>query len=168
MSLTDTQRHWLRGCAVATAASRSDVNVAMPHLRGKWPPTKAILRSLEFSFMRHSFHSLRPALPMRQPSPTSGRGVSSLAEKEDPPPCPGTGRVKTGRECSSLPSSAQPCASSVNLILSVVLKCRNEEGPSDFAAPGNNRSEQAFFLGTSASSETRFLLRWHRRLRTYS
>ena len=26
----------------ATAASRSDVNVAMPHLRGRWSPTKAI------------------------------------------------------------------------------------------------------------------------------
>ena len=31
MSLTDTARHWLAGCAAATAASRSDVNVAMPH-----------------------------------------------------------------------------------------------------------------------------------------
>src|ERR1035438_1930089 len=55
MSLTDTARHWFWGCALATAASRSDVNVAMPHLRGEWSPTKAILRTLEVSFMRH-FH----------------------------------------------------------------------------------------------------------------
>src|SRR6516225_5784917 len=51
MSLTDTARHWFWGCALATAASRSDVNVAMPHLRGKWSPTKAILRTLELSFI---------------------------------------------------------------------------------------------------------------------
>src|SRR5437899_2212363 len=57
MSLTETEKHWLWGCAVATAASRSDVNVAMPHLRGKWSPINAILRTLEVSFMRHSFHS---------------------------------------------------------------------------------------------------------------
>jgi hypothetical protein len=31
------------------------VNVAMPHLRGKWSPTKAILRTLEVSCVRHSF-----------------------------------------------------------------------------------------------------------------
>src|ERR1700674_1199566 len=55
MSLTDTARHWLWGCALWTAASRSDVNVAMPHLRGKWSPTKAILSTLEVSCMRHSF-----------------------------------------------------------------------------------------------------------------
>src|SRR5450759_5891280 len=55
MSLTDTARHWFWGCALATAASRSDVNVAMPHLRGEWSPTKAILRTLEVSSMRH-FH----------------------------------------------------------------------------------------------------------------
>src|ERR1017187_5177085 len=55
MSLTDTARHSFWGCALATAASRSDVNVAMPHLRGEWSPTKAILRTLEVSFMRH-FH----------------------------------------------------------------------------------------------------------------
>src|SRR5258708_23117430 len=55
MSLTDTARHWLWGCALLTAASRSDVNVAMPHLRGKWSPTKAILWTLEVSCMRHSF-----------------------------------------------------------------------------------------------------------------
>ena len=41
---------WLWGCAPATAASRSVVNVAMPHLRGKWSPTKAILRTLECFF----------------------------------------------------------------------------------------------------------------------
>src|SRR2546428_11530776 len=50
MSLTDTARHWLRGWPLATAASRWDVNVAMPHLRGKWSPTKAILRTLEVLF----------------------------------------------------------------------------------------------------------------------
>src|SRR5215467_7027007 len=51
MSLTETEKHWLWGCAFATAASKSDVNVAIPHLRGKWSPTKAILRTLQFSFM---------------------------------------------------------------------------------------------------------------------
>src|SRR5260370_42124082 len=55
MSFTDTEKHWLWGCAAATAASRSDVNVAMPHLRGKWSPTNAILRILEPSSMRQSF-----------------------------------------------------------------------------------------------------------------
>src|SRR5713226_814493 len=55
MSFTDTEKHWFGGCAAATAASRSDVNVAMPHLRGKWSPTNAILRTLEPSFMRQSF-----------------------------------------------------------------------------------------------------------------
>src|SRR5437660_1288382 len=55
MSFTDTEKHWLWGCAAATAASRSDVNVAMPHLRGKWSPTNAILRTLGLSFMRQSF-----------------------------------------------------------------------------------------------------------------
>src|ERR1700692_3434650 len=64
MSLTDTARHWLRGCALWTAASRSDVNVAMPHLRGKWSPTKAILWTLEVSCVRHSFaqHIRKPEL----------------------------------------------------------------------------------------------------------
>src|SRR3989454_9100247 len=62
MSFTDTEKHWLWGCAAATAASRSDVNVAMPHLRGKWSPTNAILRILEPSSMRQSLHSSRPAL----------------------------------------------------------------------------------------------------------
>src|SRR5712692_634797 len=55
MSFTDTEKHWLWECAAATAASRSDVNVAMPHLRGKWSPTNAILRILEPSSMRQSF-----------------------------------------------------------------------------------------------------------------
>src|SRR5438034_5123076 len=59
MSLTDTARHRLWGCALATAASRSEVNVAMPHLRGKWSPTKAILRTLDFSCVRYSFVSQR-------------------------------------------------------------------------------------------------------------
>src|SRR5258708_39883824 len=62
MSFTDTEKHWLWGCAAATAASRSEVNVAMPHLRGKWSPTNAILRILESSSMRQSLHSSRPAL----------------------------------------------------------------------------------------------------------
>src|SRR5574340_311880 len=53
MSLTDTARHWLCGCALWTAASRSAVKVAMPHLRGKWSPTKAILRTLDVSFIKH-------------------------------------------------------------------------------------------------------------------
>src|SRR5438128_11652643 len=55
MSFTDTEKHWLWGCAAATETSRSDVNVAMPHLRGKWSPTNAISRTLELSFMRQSF-----------------------------------------------------------------------------------------------------------------
>src|SRR5947208_15913732 len=55
MSFTDTDKHWLWGCAAATAASRSDVNVAKPHLRGKLSPTNASLRTLEPSFMRQSF-----------------------------------------------------------------------------------------------------------------
>ena len=38
------------------------MNVAMPHLRGKWSPTNAILRILEPSSMRQSLHSSRPAL----------------------------------------------------------------------------------------------------------
>src|ERR1700694_3100050 len=55
MSFTDTEKHWLWGCAAATASSRSDVNVAMPHLRGKWSPTNAILRTLEVCCMRYPF-----------------------------------------------------------------------------------------------------------------
>src|SRR5271155_424521 len=55
MSFTDTAKHWLRGCAVWTAASRSVVNVAMPHLRGRWSPTKAILRTLEVCCIGYSF-----------------------------------------------------------------------------------------------------------------
>lgn len=35
MSFTDTARHWLWGCVVPTAASRSKVKVAIPHLRGR-------------------------------------------------------------------------------------------------------------------------------------
>jgi hypothetical protein len=46
------------GYALATEASRSDVNVAMPHLRGKWSPTNAILRTLEVLFMRHSIAAM--------------------------------------------------------------------------------------------------------------
>src|SRR6267154_1328586 len=64
MSFTDTDKHWLWGCAAATAASRSDVNVAMPHLRGKWSPTNAILRTLEPSSMRQSSF-LAPRAVMR-------------------------------------------------------------------------------------------------------
>src|SRR5713226_4309962 len=60
MSFTDTEKHWLWGCAAATAESRSDVNVAMPHLRGKWSPTNAILRTFETSFMRQSFVARAP------------------------------------------------------------------------------------------------------------
>src|SRR5260370_39204915 len=64
MSLTDTERHWLWGCAAATAARRSDENVAMPHLRGRWSPTNAILRTLECSFMRYSVAAMRPLLSL--------------------------------------------------------------------------------------------------------
>jgi hypothetical protein len=39
------------GGAPATAASKSDVNVAMPLLLGKWSLTKAILRILEISLI---------------------------------------------------------------------------------------------------------------------
>lgn len=35
----------------ATAARRSVVKVAMPHFRGKWSPTKAIVRILDVSFI---------------------------------------------------------------------------------------------------------------------
>src|SRR6058998_463681 len=65
MSLTDTARHRLWGCALATAASRSDVNVAMPHLRGKWSPTKAILRTLEALFMKAFLCCLAPLQSIR-------------------------------------------------------------------------------------------------------
>src|SRR5579863_3599771 len=61
MSLTDTAKHWLWGCALWTAASRSVVNVAMPHLRGKWSPTKAILRTLDVGCIRYSFARRLPA-----------------------------------------------------------------------------------------------------------
>src|SRR6185437_7763065 len=52
MSLTDTAKHWLCGWELETAASRSEVNVAMPHLRGKWSPTKAILRTFVVVFIK--------------------------------------------------------------------------------------------------------------------
>src|SRR5580692_9901489 len=55
MSLTDTAKHWLWGCAVWTAARRSVVNVAIPHLRGKWSATNAILRTLDVCCIRYSF-----------------------------------------------------------------------------------------------------------------
>src|SRR5271170_7062001 len=55
MSFTDTAKQWLWGCAVWTAASRSVVNVAMPHLRGRWSPTKAILRTLDVGCIIYSF-----------------------------------------------------------------------------------------------------------------
>src|SRR2546427_12933606 len=84
MSFTDTEKHWLWGCAAATAASRSDVNVAMPHLRGKWSPTKAILRTLEFSFMR-SFKARRPCSPCHRDAfdgagPEKMKGVSKVLQ----------------------------------------------------------------------------------------
>src|SRR6267143_6416791 len=60
MSFTDTEKHWLWGCAAATAESGSVVNDAMPHLRGKWSPTNAILRILEPSSMKQSFISRAP------------------------------------------------------------------------------------------------------------
>src|SRR5580700_1807399 len=50
MSLTETHKHWLSGYWLCTADSRSVVKVAMPHLRGKWSPTKAILRIFVVSF----------------------------------------------------------------------------------------------------------------------
>src|ERR1700724_1748353 len=52
MSLTETQRHWLCGYWLWTADSKSVVNVAIPHLRGRWSPTKAILRIFPVSFKR--------------------------------------------------------------------------------------------------------------------
>src|SRR3984957_3739038 len=61
MSFTDTAKHWLWGCAVWTAANRSVVNVAMPHLRGKWSPTKAILRTLDVCCIGYSFTNRLPA-----------------------------------------------------------------------------------------------------------
>src|ERR1700733_8494197 len=50
MSLTETHRHLLCGYWFCTADSRSVVKVAIPHLRGKWSPTKAILRIFAVSF----------------------------------------------------------------------------------------------------------------------
>src|SRR5271163_2091112 len=58
MSLTETHRHWLCGYALCTADSRSVVKVAMPHLRGKWSPTKAILRIFAVSFKRIPFATM--------------------------------------------------------------------------------------------------------------
>src|SRR5260370_8750840 len=69
MSFTATEKHWLWGCAVATAASRSDVNVAMPHLRGKWSPTNAILRILETSFMGQAFIPRAPRCYAHESAP---------------------------------------------------------------------------------------------------
>src|SRR5271156_1174380 len=67
MSFTETEKHWLLGCTAATAESKSDVNVAMPHLRGKWSPTNAILRILETSSMRQSFISHAPRSFAQEP-----------------------------------------------------------------------------------------------------
>src|SRR5260370_39574929 len=80
MSLTDTARHWLWGCALRTAASRSDVNVAMPHLRGRWSPTKAILRTLEGLFMeaRHSLAAWWPGTASINQLPQYHRSFSCL------------------------------------------------------------------------------------------
>src|ERR1051326_1007277 len=52
MSLTDTAKQCVWGYTPATAARRSVVKVAMPHLRGKWSPTNAIVRILDVSFIR--------------------------------------------------------------------------------------------------------------------
>src|SRR5882724_12666797 len=88
MSFTDTEKHWLWGCAAATAASKSDVKVAMPHLRGKWSPTNAILRTLEPSFMRQSFIPRAPRCCTRVCSPTANvppqHEESTLPELENP------------------------------------------------------------------------------------
>src|ERR1700674_1338081 len=110
MSFTDTEKHWLWGCAVATAASRSDVNVAMPHLRGKWSPTHAILRILEPSSMRQSLHSSRPALlcrrvcaptanvrPQREPGKDSG-SVDSVLRAVVFKPCGSTDPDRSWQE----------------------------------------------------------------------
>src|ERR1700727_1824391 len=43
MSLTETHTQVLSGYTLCTADSRSVVKVAIPHLRGKWSPTNAIL-----------------------------------------------------------------------------------------------------------------------------
>src|SRR5438128_1338082 len=78
MSFTDTARHWFWGCALATAASRSDVNVAMPHLRGKWSPTKAILRTLEALFMKAFLCAASISLILRVAAlPTGNEGDPS-------------------------------------------------------------------------------------------
>src|ERR1700685_3997089 len=58
MSLTETHRHWLCGYALCTADSRSVVKVAMPHLRGRWSPTNAILRIFAVSFKRIPFATM--------------------------------------------------------------------------------------------------------------
>src|SRR5579863_5529413 len=66
MSFTDTAKQSLCGCAAWTAASRSVVNVAMPHLRGKWSPMNAILRTLEVCCIRYSFaRQFSPSLTPR-------------------------------------------------------------------------------------------------------
>src|SRR6266567_3977428 len=104
MSFTDTEKHWLWGCAAATAASRSDVNVAMPHLRGKWSPTNAILRILESSSMRQSLHSSRPALlcttanvrPQRELGKDSG-SVDSVLRAVVFKACGSTDPMQVGR-----------------------------------------------------------------------
>src|SRR3974390_834617 len=69
MSFTETEKHWLCGFALATAASRSDVNVAIPHLRGKWSPTKAIWRTFESSFMGSTL-ARRTGTVLINPSPS--------------------------------------------------------------------------------------------------
>ena len=58
MSLTEAQRHWLSGYAFCTADSRSVVKVAMPHLRGRWSPTKAILRIFAVSLKGSPFATM--------------------------------------------------------------------------------------------------------------
>src|ERR1700677_3206175 len=55
MSLTETHRHWLSGYTLCTADSKSVVKVAMPHLRGRWSPTKAILRIFAVSLKWNPF-----------------------------------------------------------------------------------------------------------------
>src|SRR5213592_2623976 len=44
MSLTGTTKHSVSGFRAETASRRSWVKVAMPHLRGRYVPTNAILR----------------------------------------------------------------------------------------------------------------------------
>ena len=80
MSLNETEMHRLWVCAFATAASKSDVNVTIPHLRGKGSPTLTHYTSLSSS--PNITWDLTPQVT--QPIFTAGRIKSNvqLAEAE--------------------------------------------------------------------------------------